>query len=455
MRPLEVWGGLECSVVRIGEAWRDQTRDTGHHDREGDLALIAELGIRTLRYPVLWERCQAGQPGACGWGWHDRRLGMLQRLGLSPIAGLLHHGMGPRGTGLLEPDFAEGLAAHAGQAAARYPFVEWWTPVNEPLSTARFACLYGYWHPHLHDEGAFLRAVSAQCRAVLLAMRAIRVHSRTARFLHTEDLGRVFSTPPLREQAEYENGRRWLSLDMLCGRLDRSHPWRGHLEANGVAARHLDELATGEAAPDLIGINHYVTSDRFLDHRTELYPPNLHGGNGRIAYADTEAVRVDLPTASTGWAPRLQEAWDRYRRPLVVAEAHLGCDDPCEQLRWFMEAWHAADRLRGQGADVRAVTAWALMGLVDWSTMLRERRNHYEASTFDARRNPPQKTLLADAVTALARSGHYTHPALRTPGWWRREDRIHATLRRPHGSVAAPLPPAGMGGSAGRSIVSS
>lgn len=434
-RPLQLWGGVECSVVRVGDTWRDQVRETGHHARGvRDLDLLAALGLRTLRYPVLWERATLGQPGGCGWRWHDTQLGALRRHGIEVVAGLVHHGSGPRATSLLDPLFPERLAAYAGRVAARYPFVSAWTPVNEPLTTARFACLYGHWHPHLRDEGAFLRAVVNQARAALLAMRAIRAHLPAARFLHTEDLGRVFATPPLREQAAYENGRRWLSLDLLCGRLDRQHPWRGIIEAHGVPARHLDELATGEAAPDLIGINHYATSDRFLDHRLRLYPPHLRGGNGNRSYADTEALRVELGVGTTGWEPRLREAWERYRRPIVLSEAHLGCDDPHEQVRWLMEAWRAAQALRAEGADVRAVTAWALFGLMDWNTMLRERRGHYEPGAFDARARaltgPPQPTLLAQAVTALASGGEFTHAALREAGWWRREERIHATLRR-------------------------
>jgi len=422
---------VECSVVRIGDSWRDQVRETGHHRRaESDFDLIAGLGLRTLRYPLLWERATRGQPGGCGWGWHDRQLGALRERGIAVIAGLVHHGSGPRGTGLLDPMFPERLAAHAGRAAARYPSVAAWTPVNEPLTTARFSHLYGHWHPHLHDEGAFLRAVVNQARAALLAMRAIRAHAPGACFVHTEDLGRVFATPPLHGQATYENDRRWLSLDLLCGRLGRDHPWRGHLEAHGAPARHLDELATGEAAPDVIGINHYATSDRFLDHRLDLYSPHIRGGNGQRAYADTEALRADLGPGATGWAPRLREAWERYGRPLAVTEAHLGCDDPHEQVRWLMEAWDAAQALRAEGADVRAVTAWALFGLVDWSTMLRERRGHYEPGAFDARSAPPRPTLLAEAVAGLAKDGNFAHPALLQPGWWRREERIHATLRR-------------------------
>ena len=408
--------------MRVGDTSRDQVRETRHHERGArDLALVADLGIRTLRYPFLWERLADDQREAGDWSWHDRQMDALHAGGFEVVAGLLHHGSGPATTSLLDPLLPEKLAAHAGRVARRYPSIRRWVVLNEPLTTARFSCLYGYWHPHLRDEGAFLRAVATQCRAVLLSMRAIRAHVVDACFLQTEDLGRIFSTAPLRDQARYENGRRWLSLDLLCGRVDRSHPWRRRFEKCGVPADHLDELASGEASPDLIGVNHYVTSDRFLDHRLHLYPSALHGGNGRLAYVDTEAARIGFDETMIGWAPRLREAWTRYQRPMVIGEAHLGCDDPRQQVRWLMEAWEAAIALRAEGADLRAVTAWALFGLVDWHVMVRERQNVYEPGVFDARFDPPRPTLLAAALRELIRTGTFTHAALDGAGWWRKQ----------------------------------
>ena len=186
----------------------------------------------------------------------------------------------------------------------------------------------------------------------------------------------------------------------------------------------LDEFEDGEAAPDLMGVNHYVTGERFLDHRVGLYPAHMHGGNGRHAYVDTEAARVDLVHGALGWAARLREVWERYRRPIAVTEAHLG-DRPEEQVRWLLEAWDAAQALRTEGADLRAVTVWALFGAVDWDSLLRCRNGRYEAGAFDARHDPPRPTLLAKAVAALAATGRFDHPALDTPGWWRRDDRLH------------------------------
>ena len=213
-RPVELWGGIEASVIRVGESWRDQVRETGHQDRPGDLGLIAGLGIRTLRYPVLWERCTEER----GWQWADRQLGRLAELGITPVVGLVHHGAGPAGQNPLDPDWADGVARHAALAAARYPWVTQWTPVNEPLTTARFSALYGHWFPHAADGAACLRMVFNQCRATLLAMRAIRERIPQARLVQTEDIGRTFATPRLQYQADHDNARRWLSLDLLCGR---------------------------------------------------------------------------------------------------------------------------------------------------------------------------------------------------------------------------------------------
>ncbi|MCW8087325.1 family 1 glycosylhydrolase [Sabulicella glaciei] len=430
MQKLELWGGVECTVLRSGGVWRDQVHETGHHDREGDLDLIADLGIRKLRYPVLWERVAPEDPSRLDWSWSDARLGRLRELGCDPILGLVHHGSGPAYTSLLDPEFPEKLANYAAQAAARYSWVRDWTPVNEPLTTARFSGLYGHWFPHGNDARSFLQALMNEIRGTALAMRAIRRVRPDARLVQTEDLGRVFSTRPLAGQAAHENERRWLSFDLLCGRVDRHHPWYRIMLAEGVEQAHLDEMVAEPCAPDLIGINHYVTSDRFLDHRTHLYPPETIGGNGKMAYADTEAVRVPMPPdARIGPEARLREAWERYRLPIAVTEAHLGCIESEECVRWLMEVWNAAGRLRQEGADLCAVTVWSLFGAVDWCSLLRRKAGRYEPGVFDARHSPPRPTLLAEAVKSLATTGRYDEAIARQPGWWRREDRFVVELQ--------------------------
>ena len=118
-----------------------------------------------------------------------------------------------------------------------------------------------------------------------------------------------------------------------------------------------------------IGVNHYLTSERFLDGDRRAYPPHLWGSNGRQHYADAEAVRIDLPQPELGPKARLREVLERYGRPVAVTEVHHGCSRD-EQLRWLHEVWTAAAELKTEGHDVRAVTIWSLMGAVDWNSLL-------------------------------------------------------------------------------------
>jgi dTDP-4-dehydrorhamnose reductase len=420
---LQLWGGIECSISRVGDAFVSQLAMGGHHERPGDLDLVANLGIRTLRYPVLWEEVASAVGAEPRWERADAAIAKLAALGVECIAGLVHHGSGPAGTSLVDPGFAPGLAAHAAAVAERFPWIGHYTPVNEPLTTARFACLYGLWYPHLRDDRAFARALVNQCRGTVLAMRAVRRVNPAARLVQTEDLGRCHSTEALRYQADFENERRWLTWDLLCGRVDRAHPCWGFLVGAGVPRGELIWFADNPCPPDVIGINHYVTSERFLHHRVERFPPCVRGGNGRQRYADVEAVRV-LSPAGPGLAGVLREAWQRYGRPLAVTEAHLACTRE-EQLRWLDDVWQTAQQARTEGIDVRAVTPWALFGSFDWDSLMTNVRGHYEPGAFDVRGPVPRPTALARLIADLAagREPGCVH-LLATPGWWRRPERL-------------------------------
>ncbi|TRD04317.1 glycosyl hydrolase family protein [Mesorhizobium sp. WSM4303] len=414
---VEVWGGVECSVVRVGSVIRNQLLETGHSKRIEDLDLVASLGIKTLRYPALWEHVEAVE-GKDEWTWLDERFERMRQLGITPMAALVHHGSGPSWTSILAPDFADRLAAFAGRVARRYQWIRTFTPINEPMTTARLSGLYGFWHPHRADEPSCFRLLVAQCRAIAKTMSTIRKIIPEARFLQTEDFGKIFATPELAYQAEYENRRRWLSLDLLCGRVGPCHPFHGRLLGAGVDHAHLAELEAAPCPPDLIGIDYYLTSDRFLDHRIERHRREPVGGNGIDPYVDIAACRAGVPVRELGFASRLREVWRRYALPVIIGEVHNACTRE-EQLRWFMEGWQAACECAADGIDVRAVTAWSLFGAVDWNSMMMREDGYYECGVFDARVDPPRRTVLADAISALVNTQSFGHPVLAQTGWWR------------------------------------
>lgn len=416
----ELWGGHECTITDCGLGRYDQTRRCGHFDRLEDLQAFADLGLKTLRYPLLWEQVAPDSPEQRDWTWTDRRFGRLKDLGIRPIAGLVHHGAGPAYTSLLDPNFAEGLAAHAGAAARRYPWIDAWTPVNEPLTTARFACLYGHWRPFERDERLFWTALLNELDAVKLSMQAVRQVNPAAQLIQTEDMGRTYSTPPVQAQAEHENTRRWMTWDLLTGRVTRDHPLFERIAALGLGDRLL-RFADDPCPPDVIGVNHYLTSDRFLDHRLERYPVERHGGNGEIAYADVEAVRVMVPGPDL-MEGALRQACARYGLPVAVTEAHNACTRE-EQMRWLYEAWTAAERLAAEGLPVKAVTVWSLLGAYDWNSLMTRWDGYYESGAFDLRGGCPRPTAMADLIRRLAH-GQPVDPIVEMPGWWRRDVRL-------------------------------
>ncbi|MDB4938253.1 MAG: hypothetical protein JWP87_5225 [Labilithrix sp.] len=455
IRELSMWAGIECSVVRIGDAYVDQVVATGHESRPEDLDLIAGLGVEAVRYPVLWERTAPDGLASADWSFADARLARLRELGVRPIVGLVHHGSGPRRTSLLDDSFVSGLAAFARAVAERYPWLEDFTPINEPLTTARFSALYGHWYPHARSDAAFVRALLVECSATRAAMRAIREVVPGARLVQTEDFATIFSTPRLAYQAAFENERRFASLDLLTGRFGRDHALRGFFVGCGAREDELDSFVEDPCPPDVVGINYYVTSDRFLDEHVHKYPPVVRGGNGIESYADVEAVRV-RGEGIVGHRGVLDQMWDRYRLPLAFTEVHIGCS-PEEQIRWLADAWVAAEAARADGIDVHAVTAWSVFGACDWDSLLVQQRGHYEPGLFDVRGSCVRPTALAHVAEELARTGSSTHPMIDARGWWTSEGRLLYPPASTPGRTACPrsigpaktLPPVMIAGAAG------
>jgi dTDP-4-dehydrorhamnose reductase len=419
---LELWGGVECTVNRVGDNYFSQMERSGHERRPDDVGRFASLGIRAIRYPVLWERVAPDGLDSADWAWTDGQLPALQRAGIAVIAGLVHHGSGPRHTSLLDPEFATGLARYAQAVALRYPWIEYHTPVNEPLTTARFSGLYGLWYPHGNDDHQFIRALLNQCRAIVLSMRAIRQVNPAAKLVQTDDLGKTRGTEQMAHLADFYNERRWLAWDLLCGTVGPQHALWDYLTGFGIPPADVLWFRDNPCPPDIIGTNYYVTSERWLDHRPERYPAHCVGIVDGRPCVDIETARA-LASPTVGIAPLLKEIWERYRLPLAVTEAHIDARRE-DQLRWLMEIWQAGEQVRKEGVDLRAITGWALLGSFDWNSLVTQAHGYYESGAFDLRSPVPRPTAVAGLMQELAAGTPPSHPVLHGLGWWRRHDRL-------------------------------
>lgn len=417
----EVWGGIECTINRVGNTYFDQLAQARFYEHP-PIHALTDLGIKKVRFPILWEKHQPQQDTVIDWSWTSSQLNELKKSGVDVIAGLVHHGSGPVYTHLLHPDFPILLANYAKEVATAFPWIEYYTPVNEPLTTARFSGLYGIWYPHACSDETFLLCLLHQLKAVVLAMQEIRKINPHAKLVQTEDLGKTYSTPLLQYQADFENERRWLTYDILCGRLDQKHRLWKYFIKNNIPVSLLLFFKENPCIPDVFGFNHYVTSERFIDERIYLYPEPTHGGNQKHIYADVEVVRVDTDE-ETGIQVLLKEAWERYCQPIAVTEVHLHCHRE-EQLRWFKYIWDSCvDLKKKDHINIVGVTAWALFGSYGWNKLLTTPDGNYEAGVYDLRGGVPRPTALTSFIKQLATKNKCTHFLSAGPGWWKREDR--------------------------------
>ena len=415
-----MWAGLECTINRTKDKFRDQLLYTGHYTRKEDISTFAKLNIHALRYPVLWEHHEKRKGEKIDWTWARTQLACIAEHNITPIVGLLHHGSGPAFTNLLDLKFSDHLADYARAVASEFPWVEYYTPVNEPLTTARFSGLYGLWFPHHRKDHSFLKMLLNEVKGTIVAMKAIRSVNPNAKLIQTEDLAKIHSTKLLNYQAKFENERRWLSFDLLFGFVDQQHYLWKYLLGSGIEESELAFFIENSCTPDILGLNYYVTSERYLDDNKKLYPRCTHGGNGQHHYADVEAVRVK---DCAGIGNLLREVWARYKAPMAITEAHLSCTRE-EQMRWFKEIWDTSCDAVRNGIDVRAVTAWSLLGAYDWSSLLTAKRNHYEVGVYDVRNGALRPTAMTKLIKSLATTGNYHHPVLENCGWWKRDVRF-------------------------------
>ena len=443
----EIWGGLECTINRIGNSFRDQILYSNHFNRKDDIEKFASLGIKKLRYPVLWEHHQKIEDQKIDWSGTRHQLERICSLGITPIAGLVHHGSGPAFTDLLNENFPFALAKYSEKVASEFPWIEFYTPINEPLTTARFSGLYGLWFPHHKNDKSFCKILLNQIKGIVLSMHAIRNINPNAKLVQTEDLAKVHSTSKLGYQAKFENNRSWLTYDILCGKLDKNHPLWNYFISNGISDDELDFFIENKCIPDIAGFNYYITSERYLDDKISNYQTNELGGNSKDVYADVAAVRHTKPY---GLKKLLKEAWQKYQLPMALTEVHLNCSRE-EQLRWFNEAWLIASQLLNEGVNITAITAWALIGAFDWNSLLVKDENHYETGVFHLKENRLYETAMKTMIQSLSSNGTFYHPVLNEKGWWHKSYPLTKTFFR--NNKKHPILILGCDGTLGKEIV--
>jgi beta-glucosidase len=339
--------GIECSapVVHPGVR-RDQLLLTGHWDRvEEDLDLVARFGIRYLRYGIPFH-VVAAVPGTHDWAWTDRAMGALRDRRIEPIADLLHFGLPSDLTGFGDPALPARFAAYVEAFVERYPWVRWYTPVNEPFITAWYSARKGFWNERQSTDEAFVKALANVSRCLVQASGTIRARRSDAVFLQSDVCwSHEAAEPGAEDRARFLDELRFVAFQLAYG-----HPVpdsvAAYLVANGLPAGDLDWFReAGSDAGCIVGLDYYE-------------------GNEQLVWNDG---RQEARTDRRGFGALAREYHAALRLPFMLAETNTVED---RSIDWLTETWNDTLDLHAEGLPVRGYCWYSLTDQVDWSTML-------------------------------------------------------------------------------------
>ncbi|OON69451.1 family 1 glycosylhydrolase [Hymenobacter sp. CRA2] len=346
--------GIENSnpTIQNGRLRVDEMEKCGHyaHWRQ-DFDLVEELGICFLRYGPPIHTTWLG-PGKYDWEFADQTFGELGRRNIAPIVDLCHFGLPDWLGNFQNGDFPQLFADYARAFAARFPWVQLYTPVNEMFICAQFSALYGWWNEQLTSDQAFVTALKYIVKANVLAMRAISevrpdalfIQSESSEYFHAEN-------PAAIGPAELMNARRFLSLDLNYGRRVDSEMYE-YLMDNGMTREEYHFFLKNHLRHQCIMGNDYYKTN---EHR----------------------VRADGSTTASGeifgYHVITRQYHDRYRLPVMHTETNL-YQGPCgdEAVNWLWKEWANVLRVRNDGVPIIGFTWYSLTDQVDWDSALRE-----------------------------------------------------------------------------------
>ncbi|MBA3659528.1 MAG: family 1 glycosylhydrolase [Gemmatimonadales bacterium] len=360
--------GIECSYPTIGggRVRRDQLAECRHYEcwRE-DFGLVRELGLKVLRYGLPYYSTHTA-PGKYDWSFADDVMREMQRLEITPILDLLHFGVPDWLGDFQNPELPIHFADYCGAVAERYPWVRYYTPVNEIYITARTSTLDGAWNEQTRTHRAFVTAMKHAVAASILGNQAISerrpdvvvIQSESAEFVHEARAERT-------AEVTLGNKRRFISLDLLYA-YPPDADVSMYLMDNGLTRAEYDWFMKGEPPGYQVMGNDY------------------YGRNERILKPDgTMCVAEDV----MGWYQITRAYYDRYRKPVMHTETNHF--DAQEAPTWLWKQWVNVLRMRADGVPVLGFTWYSLTDQVDWDSGLTRQDGHVVAcGLYDLERKP-------------------------------------------------------------------
>lgn len=209
---------------------------------EEDLEIVNLCGLDLMLFSAPWHSIER-EKGVYDWKWLDKALKRFQELAIELILDPLHHTNFPDwlAGGFANPEFADLYVKFVEKLAARYPWVRYYTIINELFVTALLCGSEGIWYPHFRSKSSFVSMIPNMGEAICRISEHLITKLDEVHFVHVEacEKHRPINAESI-ENAEFRNELRFLVPDLILGKIDAAHPLYAYLRRHGADSGKLE-----------------------------------------------------------------------------------------------------------------------------------------------------------------------------------------------------------------------
>ena len=373
--------GIECSYPTIdhGKTRRDLLAECRHYECwKEDFGLVKELGLNVLRYGLPYYSIHQSYD-KFDWSFADVVMNELKRLEITPILDLMHFGVPDWVGNYQNPELPLLFQKYAGAVAERYPWVKFYTPVNEIYVTAKASAKQGLWNEQLKDDRSFITALKNIVAASILGNHHIAKHRPDCVIVQSESAEYVHEACASKsQQVTIDNKVRFLSFDLLYANAPDADVCM-YMMDNGLTRKEYEWFMKGEPPGYQVMGNDY------------------YGRNEKIILPNGEII---IASDVLGWYQITKKYYNRYKKPVMHTETNVF--DPAFAPVWLWKQWMNVLQMRDDGVPVLGFNWYSLIDQVDWDIELAEKKGNVNAcGLYNLNRQPnpvaaAYKTLLKE-----------------------------------------------------------
>ena len=321
-----VLGGFECSTHRLRSGKRLDLVASTRHDElaRNDYSLLQRYGIRTARDGVRWHLIER-TPYTYDFSSATPMFTAAKATGMQVIWDLWHYGW-PDDIDIFSSEFVDRFVSFAREAAkhlSEHDSTPYVSPINEISFFSWAGGEGGIFNPFAHHRGDEMKRQLV--RASIEAIDVMREVNPAIKIFQIDPIINVVPSSQraddLRHAEEYRQSQ-FEAWDMITG-------------------RRCEELGGRDDLIDVIGVNYYI-------HNQFVWQGQM------IVPSDPRYRHVSV---------MLREVYDRYRRPLFIAET--GIEDETRPA-WFRYMCKEVLTAMAEGVPVEGICLYPILNHPGW-----------------------------------------------------------------------------------------